>query len=57
MADAALQVFDTGMALATGKAPLSLLPLALGALDVWAGKALLRSARTQDIEALHLRDG
>jgi hypothetical protein len=47
MADAALQVFDTGMALATGKATLSLLPLALGALDVWAGKALLRSARTQ----------
>jgi hypothetical protein len=44
LADAALQVFDTGMALATHKGALAALPAALGALDVWAGLFLLRAA-------------
>jgi len=44
-ADAALQLFDTGMALATAKGALASLPLAIGALDFWAGRVLLRSAR------------
>lgn len=45
LADAALQLFDTGMALATHKGALAVLPAALGALDVWAGVFLLRAAR------------
>ena len=45
LADAALQVFDTGMALATSKGALAILPFALGAIDVWAGVFLLRAAR------------
>jgi hypothetical protein len=45
LADAVLQVFDTGMALATAKGALALLPAALGALDVWAGLLLLRAGR------------
>jgi hypothetical protein len=44
-ADAALQLFDTGMALATGKGALAVLPAILGALDVWAGLVVLRAAR------------
>jgi len=44
-ADAALQVFDTGMALATNKGAVAVLPIALGALDVWAGLHLLRATR------------
>jgi Domain of unknown function (DUF4267) len=44
LADAVLQLFDTGMALATGKGALAALPLALGALDAWAGRALLNDA-------------
>jgi hypothetical protein len=45
LADAALQIFDTGMALATGKGALGILPLALCALDVGAAVLLLRGAR------------
>jgi hypothetical protein len=44
-ADAALQVFDTGMALMTHKGAVAALPAALGAIDAWAGLALLRAAR------------
>ncbi len=47
-ADAALQLFDTGMALATDKGALAVLPAALGAVDVWAGLFLLRAARGLD---------
>jgi hypothetical protein len=45
MADAALQLFDTGLALVMGKGALAILPLAWGALDVGAGLVLLRAAR------------
>lgn len=45
LADAAFQLFDTGMAFATHKGALAVLPAALGALDVWAGLFLLRTAR------------
>jgi hypothetical protein len=45
LADAVLQLFDTGMALATHKGSLAALPAALCALDVWAGLVLLRAAR------------
>jgi len=44
LADAALQLFDTVLALVTNKGALAILPMALGALDVWAGLFLLRSA-------------
>jgi len=45
LADAALQLFDTGMALATNKGALAILPAALGVVDAWAGLFLLRAAR------------
>ena len=45
MADAALQLFDTAMAVVTHKGALALLPAALGAIDLWAGLILLRAAR------------
>jgi hypothetical protein len=51
LADAALQVFDGGMALATSKGAMAALPIALGALDVWAGLHLLRAARRADTPA------
>src|SRR5262245_44239440 len=41
LADGALQIFDTGMALVMGKGALALLPCALGAVDVWAGRVLI----------------
>jgi hypothetical protein len=44
-ADAALQLFDTGMAVVTHKQALAVLPAALGVLDVWAGLVLRRAAR------------
>jgi hypothetical protein len=44
LADAALQLFDTGMAFVTGKQALAVLPAALGALDVWAALVLRRNA-------------
>jgi Domain of unknown function (DUF4267) len=43
LADAAFQLFDTGLALATDKGALAVIPAALGAVDVWAG-LFLRSA-------------
>ena len=45
LADATLQLFDTGMALAMNKGVVAVLPAALGALDVWAALVLLRAAR------------
>jgi hypothetical protein len=42
-ADTALQVFDSGLALALHKSALAILPAAIGGLEVWAGIALLRS--------------
>jgi hypothetical protein len=45
LADAVLQVFDTGMAFATGKAALAPFPAILGCLDTWAGLSLLRASR------------
>ena len=44
LADAALQLFDTGMAFVTGKQALAVLPAALGVLDVWAALVLRRAA-------------
>jgi hypothetical protein len=48
-ADAALQLFDTGMALVTHKQALAILPAALGAIDVWAGLVLRRAARVSSL--------
>lgn len=45
LADAAFQVFDTGLALAMHKGGLAVLPAVLGALDVWAATLQLRAAR------------
>jgi hypothetical protein len=45
LADALLQVFDTGMAIAEHGNAVALLPAALCGLDAWAGIVLLRSAR------------
>ncbi|HZF53899.1 MAG TPA: hypothetical protein VE093_34880 [Polyangiaceae bacterium] len=45
LADAALQLFDIGMALATNKGALAVFPAVLGAMDVWAGLFLLRATR------------
>lgn len=45
LADATLQLFDTGMALVTGKYAVALLPAALSAIGAWAGLALLRASR------------
>lgn len=45
LADAALQVFDVGLAIATGQGAVAALPAALGLLDVWAGLTLLGVAR------------
>jgi hypothetical protein len=46
--DAALQIFDTLLALATGKGALALLPAALGIADVIAGLILVRAGRTSN---------
>jgi hypothetical protein len=53
LADAALQLFDTGLALATGKGAVAILPLGLGGLDVWAGLYLLRAARMSPASPSH----
>jgi hypothetical protein len=45
LADAALQLFDTAMALATGKEALAIFPAALGILDVWSGLFPLRAGK------------
>jgi hypothetical protein len=47
LADAAFQVFDTGMALAMGKGNMAVFPVALGVLDVWAGLTLLKNRSDQ----------
>jgi hypothetical protein len=43
LADSALQLFDTAMALVTHKYALVVLPAAIGVMDVWAGLFLLRA--------------
>lgn len=53
LADAALQLFDTGMAVVTGKLALAGLPAALGVLDVWAGLFLLRAVRMARASPAH----
>jgi hypothetical protein len=45
VADAVLQVFDTAMAIVMGKGAVAVAPALLCALDVWAGRWLLRAAR------------
>jgi hypothetical protein len=45
LADAALQVFDSAMAVVMGKGALVALPIAIGILDVWAGRILVRAGR------------
>jgi cytochrome bd-type quinol oxidase subunit 2 len=52
-ADAALQLFDTGMAFATHKGALAVLPAVLGAIDMWAGLFLLRAARVSPSSPSH----
>jgi hypothetical protein len=53
LADAALQLFDTGMALMTHKGALAVLPAAIGAIDVWAGLVLMRAARVSPAPPPH----
>jgi hypothetical protein len=53
LADAALQLFDTALELATNKGALAILPAALGALDVWAALSLLRAARALPAPPAH----
>jgi len=43
LADAVLQAFDTAMALAQHKGAVTLMPLVLGIIDVWAARILQRS--------------
>ncbi len=45
--DAALQVFDAGLAVATGRHAVVILPLAIGAIEVWAGLTVLRGAKVR----------
>jgi hypothetical protein len=45
LADSALQLFDTGMAIVTHKQALAILPAALAVIDVWAGLVLRRTGR------------
>lgn len=51
LADSALQLFDTGMALVLGKYAVVILPAALAAVDAWAGLVLLRAARVSPVVA------
>lgn len=44
LGDAALQAFDTAMAVAKGDGAIAILPLAFGVLDVWAARILQRRA-------------
>jgi hypothetical protein len=53
LADAALQLFDTGMALMTHKGALAFLPAAIGVIDAWAGLFLLRAARVSQVPPPH----
>ena len=43
IADAALQLFDTGLAVAQDKGAVSLMPFVLGVLDAWAARALRKA--------------
>lgn len=45
LADATLQVFDTGLTLAMRQGALAILPALIGALEFWAGLVLVRSGR------------
>jgi hypothetical protein len=45
LADAALQAFDTALSVAQHNGALSIMPFALGVLDVWAAQVLRRTAR------------
>ncbi|HMI89220.1 MAG TPA: hypothetical protein VK550_34310 [Polyangiaceae bacterium] len=45
VADAGLQLFDTGLALAMNKGIVAIAPAVLGAIDLSAGLFLLRAAR------------
>ena len=45
-ADALLQAFDTALSVAQNSGAMSLMPFALGVLDVWAALVLRKSART-----------
>jgi hypothetical protein len=53
LADAALQLFDTGMALMADKGALAVLPAAIGVIDVWAGLFLMRAARVSPAPPPH----
>ena len=53
LADAALQFFDTGMALMTHKGVLAVVPAAIGGIDVWAGLFLMRTARVSPAPPPH----
>ena len=44
-ADAALQAFDTAMAVAQQKGAIAILPFAFGVIDVWAAWVLRKAAR------------
>jgi hypothetical protein len=56
LADAALQIFDTGLALAMSKGAVAALPLLLGALDVWMALRLFRVAdERQALASGHLQ--
>jgi hypothetical protein len=57
LADAALQLFDTGMALATHKGVLAVLPAMIGGLDAWAGVVLLRLGSADDAALATNRSG
>jgi hypothetical protein len=46
LADAALQAFDTALAVAQNKGAIAIMPLAFGVIDVWAAVVLRRLART-----------
>jgi hypothetical protein len=43
LADAALQLFDTALSAAQGNGAVTLMPFALGVLDVWAAQVLRKT--------------
>jgi hypothetical protein len=47
LADAVLQLFDAGMAIVAHRYNVVVLPLAIGAIEVWAALVLLRAARSR----------
>jgi hypothetical protein len=47
LADAALQAFDTALSVAQGNGAVSIMPFALGVLDVWAAVVLRKTARAE----------